>query len=130
MQPLETSQHPIRRPAASAYANSSGWLKSSSVVITTFLLLFILHNLLFQDYRGEIISQLKGQLSDEEIERFVPTLISEKRRKGKLGMAEMQKEIDRLNTEMKQVRQVLNETLLSMGKKPLESYSDTLRQNQ
>lgn len=78
--------------------------------------------MLFQDYRGEIIHKLKEsqQLSEEEIERFVPTPMAEKRRKEKMGVAEMQNEIERLSMEMKQVRQVLNETLLSMGKKPLD----------
>ena len=76
-----------------------------------------MHNVLFHDYRQEMTSQLKGQLSEEEMERFVPTTV--KRRKQ--TMAEMQKEIERLGEEMKQVRQVLNETLWSMGKKPLDA---------
>lgn len=130
MQPLETLQQPSRRPAASAYASNAGWLKSSVVVTATFMLLFILHNLLFQDYRGEIISQLKDQLSAEDIERFVPTPTAEKRRKEKEGMAEMQQEIERLSAEMKQVRKVLNETLLSMGKEPLQSDTTELKQDQ
>lgn len=123
---------PHRRPAASAYADKHGWLKSGTVVLTTFLLIFILHNVLFRDYRGEMIHQLKANqlLSDEEIEYYVPTTMKEKKAKETSGMAEMQKDINRLSAEMKQVRQVLNETLVSITNMPLRSDSVVVKENQ
>jgi hypothetical protein len=89
-------------------------------VIGTLLIVFILHNLLVRDYKGEILHQLKEELSEEEIENFVPIrkelpLQSER-------MVELQNEMQRLSAEMKQLRQILNETLVSMGKNPLEKY--------
>ncbi len=79
-----------------------------------------------------MIHQLKKakQLTDEEIEYYVPTTMKEKQSKETLGMVEMQKDIDRLSAEMKQVRQVLNDTSLSIKNTPLEDDSVDLKENQ
>jgi hypothetical protein len=77
-------------------------------VIVTLLIVLIFHNLMVQDYKGDILNQLKGQLSEEE--SFAPK---------DAKMMELQNEMQRLSADIKQVRLVLNETLVSMGKNPL-----------
>ncbi len=74
----------------------------------TLLIVLIFHNLMVQDYKGDILNQLKGQLSEEE--SFAPK---------DAKMMELQNEMQRLSADIKQVRLVLNETLVSMGKNPL-----------
>ena len=98
-----------RRAPAAAYAAASG-NKSTSILIIL-LGLLILKNVLFTDYRGEMISSLtRAGKSATEIERYVPHTPEEIRqiRQGKkVDDQRLRQDVSYLLSEVHNLKQVL-----------------------
>ena len=75
-------------------------------VLILCLVLFVIKNLAFRDYRREEISELKNSgLSQEEIERFVPTTAAERRK----YVADKNNDLDRMKKDIAFLLQEVHE---------------------